>query len=77
MGHREPGHRAAEDPAIHGDPATGRDRAAGQARRAWYKAVRPMPPTMKGPCADHEHTFCAGPALIRGEGFADWFSDFR
>ena len=35
-----------------------------------------MPPTMKGPCADHAHAFCAGPALIRGEGFADWFRRF-
>ena len=41
-----------------------------------YKAVRPMPPTMQGPCADHVYTFCAGPALIRGEGFADWFRRF-
>ena len=41
-----------------------------------YKAACPMPPTMKGPCAHHAHTFCAGPALIRGEEFADWFRRF-
>ena len=37
---------------------------------------RPMPPTMRRKCAEHEQNFCAGPALIRGEGFADWFKRF-
>ena len=35
-----------------------------------------MPPTMRGPCAEHAHTFYAGPSLIRGEGFADLFKRF-
>ena len=61
------------------NPATGRDRAAGQSPLGLtfrYKAARPMPPTMRRPCSDHAHTFCAGPSLIRGEGFADWFRRF-
>ena len=36
------------------NPATGRDRAAGQSPLGLtfrYKAARPMPPTMSGPCA--------------------------
>ena len=60
-------------------PATGRDRAAGQSPLGLtfkYKAARPMPPTMRRTCAEHEQNFCAGPALIRGEGFADWFKRF-
>ena len=35
-----------------------------------------MPPTMRRTCAEHAHTFYAGPSLIRGEGFADWFRRF-
>ena len=38
------------------NPATGRDRAAGQSPLGLtfrYKAVRPMPPTMRRPCAEH------------------------
>ena len=61
------------------NPATGRDRAAGQSPLGLtfrYKAARPMPPTMSGPCSDHAGTFWAGPSLIRGEGFADWFRRF-
>ena len=61
------------------NPATGRDRAAGQRWLALtfrYKAARPMPPTMHRTCAEHAHTFNAGPSLIRGEGFADWFRRF-
>ena len=57
------------------NPATGRDRAAGQSPLGLtfrYKAARPMPPTMRGPCA-----YVLGWAfLIRGEGFADWFKRF-
>ena len=36
------------------NPATGRDRAAGHSPLGLtfkYKAARPMPPTMRGPCA--------------------------
>ena len=58
------------------NPATGRDRAAGPSPLGLtfrYKAARPMPPTMRRTCAEHAHTFYAGPSLIRGEGFADWF----
>ena len=61
------------------NPATGRDRAAGQSPVGLtfrYKAARPMPPTMRRPCAEHAQTFYAGPSLIRGEGFADWFRRF-
>ena len=61
------------------NPATGRDRAAGQSPLGLtfrYKAARPMPPTMRRTCAEHAHTFYAGPSLIRGEGFADWFRRF-
>ena len=57
------------------NPATGRDRAAGQSPVGLtfrYKAARPMPPTMSGPCG-----YVLGWAfLIRGEGFADWFRRF-
>ena len=31
---------------------------------------------MRGPCAEHAHTFYAGPSLIRGEGFAELFKRF-
>ena len=61
------------------NPATGRDRAAGHSPVGLtfrYKAARPMPPTMRRTCAEHAHTFYAGPSLIRGEGFADWFRRF-
>ena len=68
------------------NPATGRDRAAGQSPVGLtfrYKAARPMPPTMRRPCAEHAQNMrrtCAyvyaGPSLIRGEGFADWFRRF-
>ena len=61
------------------NPATGRDRAAGQSPVGLtfrYKAARPMPPTMRRTCAEHAHTFYAGPSLIRGEGFTDWFKRF-
>ena len=72
------------------NPATGRDRAAGQSPVGLtfrYKAARPMPPTMRRtcadhtptmrrPCSDHAHTFCTGPTFIRGEGFADWLRRF-
>ena len=72
------------------NPATGRDRAAGQSPVGLtfrYKAARPMPPTMRRtcadhaptmrrPCSDHAHTFCTGPTLIRGKGFADWLRRF-
>ena len=50
------------------NPATGRDRAAGQSPLGLtfrYKAARPMPPTMSGPCA-----YVLGWAfLMRGEEF--------
>ena len=61
------------------NPATGRDRAAGHSPLGLtfrYKAARPMPPTMRRTCAEHAHTFYAGPSFIRGEGFADWFRRF-
>ena len=41
------------------NPATGRDRAAGQSPGGLtfrYKAARPMPPTMRRTCADHAPT---------------------
>ena len=57
------------------NPATGRDRAAGQSPFGLtfrYKAARPMPPTMRVRCG-----YVLGWAfLIRGEGFADWFRRF-
>ena len=57
------------------NPATGRDRAAGQSPLGLtfrYKAARPMPPTMRVRCG-----YVLGWAfLIRGEGFADWFRRF-
>ena len=48
------------------NPATGRDRAAGQS---------PLGLTFRYKAA-HAGTFWAGPFLIRGEGFADWFRRF-
>ena len=71
--------RGARWPAVSLNPATGRDRAAGQSPLGLtfrYKAARPVPPTMRGPCSDHAGTFWAGPSLIRGEGFADWLRRF-
>ena len=54
------------------NPATGRDRAAGQSPLG----LTFRSPTMRRPCAEHAHTFYAGPSLIRGEGFAYWFRRF-
>ena len=62
------GHRGASDPVV-------RDIAEGLGPQGLPSGIGPAA-LCRRPTADHALYFCAGPALIRGEGFPDLFRRF-